>query len=472
MAISPMAKVMMVCHRTEAAGLLEALQHEGIVEILDAERSMVTKEWPELLMDVKRPKDLEDMLARLRKAIAFLRKHSRVKRGMMNALAPKAVVDPRHYGEVVTGTEAMEILEEAEIREAKLVQLESERDTALAHLEMLRPWSELGIAVEDLAGFDRAVCIVGLLPERFLDEARNRTEALGATIETVGQADRRYACVAVCLKENALEVQRSLRAVEFDGVNFGGMRGTPVELMARWESKLAECEGNLRQEKEHAYQLADEQLKLEILFDHYSNLMSRENARRALPATEHSILMEGWVRSRDYARLEKIVGGFSAATVARVDPGEGENIPVEIENRSIIRPFEVVTRLYGMPQHFNLDPTVFLAPFFAIFFGMCMADAGYGLLMLGLLAVLITKMQGDKKLLYMLVFCAMTTIVMGGVDGRMDGRCDTEVHTRTGSGQKAIDMVRPPYESDAVFCSRRRSGVFPAYYRSCNRLYQ
>ncbi len=417
MAISPMAKVMIVCHRTEAAGLLDALQHEGIVEILDAERSMVTKEWPELVVDVKRPKDLEDMLARLRKAITFLREHSRFKRGLLDALAPKAVVDANHYSEVVTGSDALQLVEEAENCAASLAHLESERDNVLAHLEMLRPWRELGTAVEDLADFERAACLLGLLPERFLAEARKRTEELGATIETVGQAERRYACIIVCLKENAIEVQRALRAVEFDGVNFGGMRGTPAELVERWKAGLAENTRQLEQARQHAGELAERQVKLEILFDHYGNLASRENTRHAAPATEHSILMEGWVRLRDYARLEEVVGGFSAATVARVEPAKGENVPVEIENKSIIKPFEVVTRLYGMPQHFNLDPTVFLAPFFAVFFGMCMADAGYGLLMLGLLALLIIKMQGDKKLLYMLVLCAMTTIVVGALTG-------------------------------------------------------
>jgi V/A-type H+-transporting ATPase subunit I len=173
----------------------------------------------------------------------------------------------------------------------------------------------------------------------------------------------------------------------------------------------------LEQQRQRAGKLANEQLKLEILFDHYNNLTSRENARRAAPATERSILMEGWVKERDYGRLEEIVGRFSAATVARTEPGKDEHIPVEIENTRIIRPFEVVTRLYGMPRHFNVDPTAFLAPFFAVFFGMCIADAGYGLLMLGLLAIFIVKMQGDKKLLYMLALCAVATIIVGALTG-------------------------------------------------------
>jgi V/A-type H+-transporting ATPase subunit I len=70
-----------------------------------------------------------------------------------------------------------------------------------------------------------------------------------------------------------------------------------------------------------------------------------------------------------------------------------------------------------MPHHLNVDPTVYLAPFFAIFFGMCLADAGYGLIMVVLIALLMQKMQGDKKLIMMLGLCGAATIVIGALTG-------------------------------------------------------
>ena len=48
MAITKMAKVMIVCHRSQASELLEALQHRGICQILDAEQASVTKDAPDL----------------------------------------------------------------------------------------------------------------------------------------------------------------------------------------------------------------------------------------------------------------------------------------------------------------------------------------------------------------------------------------------------------------------------------------
>ena len=102
-----------------------------------------------------------------------------------------------------------------------------------------------------------------------------------------------------------------------------------------------------------------------------------------------------------------------------------------------------------MPQHFNLDPTAFLAPFFAVFFGMCIADAGYGLLMLALLAVFIIKMQGDKKLLYMLALCAVATIVVGALTGGWFG--DAVQKFIPGMKDKNLALWFDPFKNPMMF---------------------
>jgi V/A-type H+-transporting ATPase subunit I len=133
--------------------------------------------------------------------------------------------------------------------------------------------------------------------------------------------------------------------------------------------------------------------------------------------TEHTVLLEGWVKKRDFPRLQKIVSGFGASSLSRIEPAEDEEVPVEIENKNYVRPFEVITRLYGMPQHFEVDPTSFLAPFFALFFALCLTDAGYGLVIIALMVFFIKKFQGDKKLMWMLGICSAVTVVAGALTG-------------------------------------------------------
>jgi V/A-type H+-transporting ATPase subunit I len=123
------------------------------------------------------------------------------------------------------------------------------------------------------------------------------------------------------------------------------------------------------------------------------------------------------VKEKDYRKLEKIVSKYDAASMNRIEAGEGEKPPVDIENKRGIKPFEVITRLYGMPQHFEVDPTVLLAPFFAIFFALCLTDAGYGLVIIAMMLWFISKIQGDAKLLWMLIICSGFTVVAGALTG-------------------------------------------------------
>jgi len=212
-------------------------------------------------------------------------------------------------------------------------------------------------------------------------------------------------------------VQKLLRSAEFEPVNFGSWTGTVAELIKQHSEKLNEQESQLQKHVESAAGLAENLLNLQILHDHYENLLNREQAKDTAPATQSTVLLEGWVKERNYARLEKIVSRFGASSLTGVEPAEDEEIPVEIENKSYIRPFEVITRLYGMPQHFEVDPTVFLAPFFALFFALCLTDAGYGLVIIALMALFIKKIQGDKKLMWMLGICSAVTVVAGALTG-------------------------------------------------------
>ncbi|MBA7589243.1 hypothetical protein ES708_31324 [subsurface metagenome] len=146
-------------------------------------------------------------------------------------------------------------------------------------------------------------------------------------------------------------------------------------------------------------------------------LLSREKTRTDAPATQQTVLLEGWVKKDDMSRLEETVSRFEASSLHKLEPAEDENVPVEIENKNIIKPFEVITRLYGMPRHFEVDPTTFLAPFFALFFALCLTDAGYGLIIIALMIFFIKKMQGDKKLMWMLGICSAVTVLAGALTG-------------------------------------------------------
>lgn len=417
MAITQMAKVVIVSHRSQASELLEALQAEGICQILNAEQAMVTRDMPELTAAAEKPKDIEALLNRLQKSILFLKNYAQAQKGL-SAFAPRIVIDNQLYNTTISQSEKiLKIIDQAEQTETAIEKAKSEIENLNATLQMLEPWQALKTPVEEIAPSKNTNCFAGLLPTQHYEHVLESLNEFAAAVQQIGTAANKHACLIVCLKDQTEEVQKLLRSAEFEQVTFESMTSTVANLIKQHTDKLHCAEDQLQKHYKNAALLSENLLKLQILHDHYQNLLNREQAKDTAPATERTVILEGWVKKHNFKRLEKIVSRFDATSVTKIEPAEDEEIPVEIENKNYVRPFEVITRLYGMPQHFEVDPTVFLAPFFAIFFGLCLTDAGYGLVIIALMIYLIKKVQGDKKLMWMLGICSAVTVVAGALTG-------------------------------------------------------
>lgn len=417
MAIAQMVKIVIISHRSQASELLEALQDEGICQILNAQESVVSRDFPELAGMLEKPKDIERTLNRLDKGITFLKNYAEQPKGLAAALAPRTVIDRQLYNQAISNQKILEVVEQCEQIDSSMEKTKGEIQNLQNALETLRPWEALDTPVEEIGLLSLAKCWSGLVPVQHFVQARDKLTELGAVIQQVGSTGSKYSCLIISLIDKADEVQKVLRSEEFEAVSFEGLSGTVSDLIEERSARLAHAKGQLEKLKAEAKKLSKQLLQLQILYDHYKNLLNRETAKETAPATEQTVILEGWVKKHDYKRLEDVISRFDAASLSRTEPAEGEEPPVEIENKKAIKPFEVVTRLYGMPQHFDVDPTAFLAPFFALFFALCLTDAGYGLVMIVAIALFIKKIQGDKKLMWMLGICSVLTVLAGALTG-------------------------------------------------------
>lgn len=90
-------------------------------------------------------------------------------------------------------------------------------------------------------------------------------------------------------------------------------------------------------------------------------------------------LMIGWILADnanqvvDYLEKEHIFYEIS-------DPAFEDNVPIKIKNDKFSSLFEPILRMYSLPNYHDIDPLPFFAPFFMLFFGLCMGDLGYGML--------------------------------------------------------------------------------------------
>ena len=417
MAIAPMKKVMILSHRSEVEDLLEALQAEGIFQILRTEEAAVSRDFPDLAAAADKPRDLEQLVGRLEKGTAFLKPYHIKGDGLASMLAPRMVINEQTYKKVISDIDVTKLLETIEKNRSENENLNFEIENLRNRLNELLPWRELTTPVEELGRLERAVCLVGFMPSQHFEETSKQLKAIGAIIHVVGSTGTKDACIIVCLTDAAEETQKLLRSADFESFSFGDMTGTVADAVADIQTQLADLTGRLEDNIQESRKLAENLPNLKILLDYYNNLLNREQTHSQCPATEQAVVLEGWTKKKDYARLEKLVSQFGASSLHEIEPAENEEPPIEIENTSIIKPFEIVTRLYGMPHRLSIDPTAFLAPFFALFFGLCLTDAGYGLLMMVFFIWMLMKTQVSKRFILLMLACSALTIVAGALTG-------------------------------------------------------
>ena len=104
------------------------------------------------------------------------------------------------------------------------------------------------------------------------------------------------------------------------------------------------------------------------------------------------------------------------------NPDIDDDVPIQLKNNAYTTLFEPILKMYSLPRYSDLDITPFLAPFFMLFFGLCMGDAGYGLLILAASIIAKSKLKPDMKPFANLgMILGGMTIVCGALTGSFFG---------------------------------------------------
>ena len=133
------------------------------------------------------------------------------------------------------------------------------------------------------------------------------------------------------------------------------------------------------------------------------------------------MLLEGWVPTRDKMWLDNWLDREGYYYQSRPATRE-DKAPTKFRNSWFTSMYEVLTKMYGMPDYGEFDPTPLLAPFFTLFFAFCMGDAGYGLVLIALGFVLRAKMSPSLRgMMNLVITLGVATTVLGAVFGTFFG---------------------------------------------------
>ena len=430
MAIVKMKGLRLLAMRSDREALLELLQGMGCVEIDEPDQDPQT--WQGLLSQLgsqtlSRPdgqalsQAREDLQAAQR-ALAVLKRHGDPGRGLL-APRPRLTRQQLFDGEE-QGKQAVQQVLEAD---RQLAALEAQHSKLLTQRAALAPWLELNIPLDTASTQEMVVQFGTVTAGVELEHVQRAVEGASELAQlTQANVDRdvRY-CLLVCHTSAQEEVLQALRDFGWFRMNLSGWTGTAKENDQRIARELEQNEQESAQAEQQLAQLTSLAEPIRQAADRASVRINREEGRSRLLDTEKTFLLEGWVPAENWPQLESQLKNYPCAWELR-DPTEEEypKVPVKLKNNWFTRPLSMVTEMYSLPAYNGLDPNPLMAPFFILFYGIMMADMGYGLLMMIASVVVLKKSRpraGMHNFFALLGLCGVSTFIMGALTGGFFG---------------------------------------------------
>ena len=362
--------------------------------------------------------------AALASALETLKQYETKKGGLFSARPEKTLdelFDDDAYSAAVQA--AQDALETQDARSRN--QAEKSRLSALR--ESFVPWQTLDLPLES-NGTQHTRVLIGTVPAQTgFDALREAVyEAAGeAQIEMVS-ADQQSLYLLVIVYKGAYDAAASaLRESGFTQTCFDGVTGTAAENIRLTDEKLATCEQEDKRLTDKLTALAGETPAIRLAADRCTQEIAKAQAADRLAHSERTFFLDGWVPCEDVGKLETLLEHYCCAwELEDPSPEEYPDVPVKLKNNKLTWPLNMVTEMYSLPAYDGVDPNPLMAPFFILFYGIMMADMGYGLLMI-LASIIITKKsrpKGTSGQMFGLMFsCGISTFIMGALTGGFFG---------------------------------------------------
>ncbi len=416
-----MLKVQILGHTALKDEIKSYLRETGVVEITDVsfedgDSSPRQEDLREIQAKLEQAESVIEFLDRYSEPLTFFEKVARVpleiSEGKLADLAEKVSVE-QVYEECNTLQGTIRSMSDSLARSAELA-------------GSLTPWRDLDVPLEDLKteGYNvQFWTIQDKVADRNLERFRERFEFCDCS-EFHRENGKSYIAVIVA-NELYAEVIEAMKETGAHHHGFEKLEGTPAAIIDAQEGLRSEYRENIARAEERARALASRRDEICLLADHYREMIGLSSVEERFYYTDSTFILEGWVRALDRKRLEKeFLKKVDEIEVVFREPLKDEEPPICLDNGRASRPYEFVTTLYGRPIYREVDPTPLLAPFFILFFAMCLTDAGYGLTLAALTAVIIMRFKpsGGAGLLMRVLFVgglvtAGVGIIAGGVFG-------------------------------------------------------
>ena len=441
-----MKKLRVMAMAGQRETLMRELLHIGCVEVSEPDGKLADPAWSALLeRGTSRLAEMKTEISDVSTALAAIKKYGQLKDGLFIQRHP---ISEEEFLSAGTAENARAASQKIGGALQALARLQAEENRLLSRRAALRPWLALDMPLE-AEGTEHVLFRMGTVPGA-TDTGALRTELAAAAAELyeISAGKQQKYELLICHRADEEAIMEVLRPHGFSAVAFQGVTGTAAENLARLDQQLAENRKAQEDATAAIVETAGAREVLRVYADRLTAEAAKETSKERLLTDGTIVFFEGWAPAEKMDEVQALLEKNGCAWEAS-DPTEEEipDVPVQLKNNWLTRPLNMVTEMYSLPRYDNVDPTPLMAPFFILFYGIMMADMGYGLLMI-LAGLFITKKYRPKgtmgHMFSLVTLCGVSTFLMGALTGGFFGDFLTQLVKLTTGGDFALPSLFTP----------------------------
>lgn len=401
MAIVKMQKVAIIAHSALREEVISLLHTEGILEVRPAGEQQIDHT------------EVEYRKAEVEFAIDVLSSFAD-KQTLAICQRPAAFEDILHASKHTDVLGIVKTLHELEKQDTEAYRRMQELEDLC---NQLTAWKTLQ-DTESVQESENVIRIIGTLPaihEKILKESMTQ-DIPRSMLTQVSANSQEGAYTALIWKDDLHRFEEIATTLGWTTAHLPKISEAPAVVYenALMEQKALSVKLNTNEQKRRKLAIELPNLLKVRIFMHWAD--QKQEVRESMGMTDQTIILLGWMPAKKFELLESKLQKLSPATMLiKVKPDAGEDVPVALNNAKWVTPFESVTTLYGLPLPQEMDPTAALSPFFALYFGLCLTDAGYGAviaLLTGILLLKTRKSIQEAKLIWLLMMSGIVTMIV------------------------------------------------------------
>ncbi len=312
----------------------------------------------------------------------------------------------------------------------RITVIDAEVKSKQDQIKALGPLSALPLPLESYYGYESLAVFVG--------SAASPVDADVARVSPVNDiysgSTKTGTVVAVFVPaDKAGEVSSVLAEHGFSEISVPKLEGNVDSAIATLESNIKSLEGEKAPLQKKLVDLKKQYEDLILATDEYLSIQTQKTeAPLRFAETANAFVIDGYVPSDQFNRLkselESAAGGKIDVELIEDKESEdlvehGEDVPSKIDNPGLVRPYELITRLFAIPEYKEFDPSLIIFIFFPIMFGMILGDIGYGLMTMVVVLLLKRKFRtpGWQQLINIVLIASIWAIIFGFFFGEIFG---------------------------------------------------